>query len=150
MSRLNESCHKCDWNMIADGFLTKWNFFSLTHADLLRFVRFFKNCLYPCHTPQLYHICPRCSMSPQCVWTADGRGGQQHLALLAAHWEEQGEWTCFTDKQIRVHLKKKIYDHACLTHAVSVRSVVTVKERPIPLPIFSLTPKHNRVMSSRG
>ncbi len=31
-------------------------------------------------------------VSPQCVWTADGRGGQQHVALIAAHWEEQGKF----------------------------------------------------------
>lgn len=33
-----------------------------------------------------------CCVSPQCVWTAYGRGGQQHSALPAAHWEKQGEW----------------------------------------------------------
>lgn len=71
------------------------------------------------------------------------------LSLLPTEKSRVSECVSQTNRFVTLIWKKK-NDHACLTHAVSVRSVVTVKEHPTPLPIFSLTPKHNWVMSSRG
>lgn len=49
--------------------------------------------------------------SPQRVWTADGRGGQQHTALTAPHREKQGGsfflFLIFNDEATDLTVKKK-------------------------------------------